>query len=64
MPQYEVGHLERVARIRDALPPGIFVAGQAYDGVGIPDCVHSANQAAAAASTYLTTTPIQQETVP
>jgi protoporphyrinogen/coproporphyrinogen III oxidase len=64
MPQYEVGHLERVARIRAALPPGIFVAGQAYDGVGIPDCVRSANEAAATASAYLTTTPIQQETVP
>lgn len=64
MPQYEVGHLERVARIRAALPPGIFVAGQSYDGVGIPDCVRSANEAAAAVSTHLMTTPTQQEKVP
>lgn len=42
MPQYEVGHLERVAGIRAALPAGIVVAGQAYDGVGVPDCVRAA----------------------
>lgn len=41
MPQYEVGHLERVARIERALGavPGLFVAGSAYRGVGIADCV-------------------------
>jgi protoporphyrinogen/coproporphyrinogen III oxidase len=63
MPQYEVGHLDRVARIRDSLPPGIFVAGQAYDGVGIPDSVRSANEAAAAVSEHLTTST-HQERVP
>ncbi len=36
MPQYDVGHLERVARIRAALPPGIFVVGQAYRRRGHP----------------------------
>lgn len=46
MPQYEVGHLDRVARIREALPPGIVVVGQAYDGVGVPDCVRAANETA------------------
>jgi oxygen-dependent protoporphyrinogen oxidase len=46
MPQYEVGHAERVARIRDALPLGIFVAGAGLDGVGIPDCVQSGDDAA------------------
>ena len=46
MPQYEVGHLERVARIRAALPAGIVVVGQAYDGVGVPDCVRAATQTA------------------
>ena len=39
MPQYEVGHLERVRAIRRNLPAGMFVVGSAYDGVGIPDCV-------------------------
>jgi oxygen-dependent protoporphyrinogen oxidase len=44
MPQYEVGHLERVARIRlfEAGLPGLALAGAAYDGVGVPLCIHSA----------------------
>ncbi|HEU4354382.1 MAG TPA: protoporphyrinogen oxidase [Actinomycetota bacterium] len=46
MPQYEVGHLDRVARIEAALPPGTFVVGQAYRGAGIPDCVRQANETA------------------
>jgi oxygen-dependent protoporphyrinogen oxidase len=65
MPQYEVGHAERVARIRDELPPGIVVVGQAYDGVGVPDCVRAANQAAERIATELATTPTDhEETVP
>ena len=46
MPQYELGHIDRVRRIRDTLPPGIFVVGSAYDGVGIPDCAHAASETA------------------
>jgi oxygen-dependent protoporphyrinogen oxidase len=46
MPQYEVGHLDRVARIETALPEGVVVVGQAYRGAGIPDCVRQANEAA------------------
>ncbi|MFO7631774.1 MAG: protoporphyrinogen oxidase [Caldilinea sp.] len=38
-PQYDVGHLERVAAIERALPVGIHVVGSAFRGVGIPDCV-------------------------
>jgi oxygen-dependent protoporphyrinogen oxidase len=45
LPQYAVGHLERVARIRAALPSGLAVAGAAYDGVGIPACIASAGNA-------------------
>ena len=37
MPQYEVGHLERIAAISRALPGGLHVAGSAIGGVGIPD---------------------------
>ncbi|WP_372728388.1 protoporphyrinogen oxidase [Nocardioides sp.] len=50
LPQYAVGHLERVARIRAALVdlPGIAVCGAAYDGVGIPAVIGSAHRAAAA----------------
>jgi oxygen-dependent protoporphyrinogen oxidase len=48
MPQYEVGHLDRVEGIERALAlsPGIFVAGSAYRGVGIPDCIRQAGEAA------------------
>jgi oxygen-dependent protoporphyrinogen oxidase len=65
MPQYEVGHAERVARLRDELPPGIVVVGQAYDGVGVPDCVRAANLAAERIVAELATTPTDhEETVP
>ena len=46
LPQYNLGHLERVARIRADLPPGIAVAGAVYDGVGIPAVIASAHAAA------------------
>ena len=46
MPQYAVGHLERVERIRATSPAGIFVTGQALDGVGIADCVRAAGETA------------------
>ncbi|MEU8708804.1 protoporphyrinogen oxidase [Streptomyces sp. NPDC048565] len=48
LPQYPVGHLTRVARIRDEVAklPGLRVCGAAYDGVGIPACVASAHRAA------------------
>jgi oxygen-dependent protoporphyrinogen oxidase len=48
MPQYDVGHLDRVAAIEarlDALP-GLALAGGAYRGVGIADCVRSGEAAA------------------
>ncbi|MFD3568852.1 protoporphyrinogen oxidase [Streptomyces sp. NPDC058667] len=48
LPQYPVGHLARVVRVREAVAalPGLRVAGAAYDGVGIPACVASAHRAA------------------
>ncbi len=49
LPQYAVGHLDRVARIRAAVDavPGLAVCGAAYDGVGIPAVIASARRAAA-----------------
>lgn len=41
-PQYDVGHGERVEEI-DALArsiPGLHLAGSAYRGIGVPDCIH------------------------
>jgi protoporphyrinogen/coproporphyrinogen III oxidase len=48
MPQYVVGHEPRRRRIWEALDdvPGLFLTGNAYDGVGIPDCIESAKQTA------------------
>ena len=48
MPRYAVGHLERVAAAVDALAslPSIVLAGSAYGGVGLPDCVAQGRAAA------------------
>ena len=48
LPQYAVGHIDLVRRLRDGLPPGIAVAGAAYDGVGVPAVIRSGQEAAAA----------------
>jgi oxygen-dependent protoporphyrinogen oxidase len=62
MPQYEVGHIERVRGIRQALPAGVFVVGSAYDGVGIPDCIRAADQAAEQVVAYLERSALDKET--
>ncbi|HJP94369.1 MAG TPA: protoporphyrinogen oxidase [Pyrinomonadaceae bacterium] len=43
MPQYEVGHLDRVKEMENSLRelPGLALAGNAYRGAGIPDCIRS-----------------------
>ncbi len=48
LPQYAVGHLERVRRVREAVGrhPGLAVAGAAYDGVGVPAVARSGREAA------------------
>lgn len=48
MPQYHVGHVERVQQIRAALRrwPTLALAGNAYDGVGVPVCIRSGELAA------------------
>jgi oxygen-dependent protoporphyrinogen oxidase len=50
MPQYHVGHLQRLARLEAhvAAHPGLYLAGNAYRGVGIPDCIASGEAAAEA----------------
>ena len=59
LPQYTVGHLDRVARIRAAVAtqPGLAVCGAAYDGVGIPACVATARAAVSQVMTLLTVRP-------
>ncbi len=58
LPQYAVGHVDRVATIRAdvARLPGLEVAGAVYDGVGIPAVIASATRAAAATVQHLSTT--------
>lgn len=55
LPQYSVGHLDRVARIRAgvASQPGLAVCGAAYDGVGIPACIATARLATEQVLAYL-----------
>lgn len=49
-PQYEVGHLERVAALENLAKeiPGLYLAGSSYRGVGLPDCISSARRAVSA----------------
>jgi oxygen-dependent protoporphyrinogen oxidase len=48
MAQYAVGHLERVRRIESMRQrhPGLALAGNGYNGIGVPDCVRSGTEAA------------------
>src|SRR6185369_7783939 len=59
MPQYEVGHLERVTEIERLAGemPGLALAGNAYHGAGIPDCVRSGE----AAAEYLVGTRVRKK---
>lgn len=47
MAQYEIGHSERLSRIRSFVEPahGLALAGNAYSGIGIPDCVRLGTEA-------------------
>ena len=60
LPQYTVGHLDRVAAIRSAVAaqPGLAVCGAAYDGVGVPACVATARAAAGQVLTFLAGGPV------
>ncbi|WP_309717058.1 protoporphyrinogen oxidase [Armatimonas sp.] len=43
-PQYDAGHLDRIDVLEKSLPPGLHLTGCAYRGVGIPDCIHQAEE--------------------
>ncbi|SES70146.1 protoporphyrinogen oxidase [Oceanobacillus limi] len=48
MPQYTVGHKERIATIRQEAKdrlPGVFLTGSSFEGIGIPDCIEQGEQA-------------------
>jgi oxygen-dependent protoporphyrinogen oxidase len=56
MPQYTLGHLDRLQAIQRALDryPGLVLAGAAYRGIGIPDCIRDGTEAASAVLHALT----------
>ena len=60
LPQYDLGHLARVEAIERLAAglPGVALAGNAYHGVGIPDCVRSAERAVKAVTDYLSRRPL------
>jgi oxygen-dependent protoporphyrinogen oxidase len=60
MPQYEVGHLDRVASIEAGLAqlPNLQLAGNAYRGAGIPDCIRSGETAAEKLINSLASQPV------
>lgn len=48
MPQYTVGHIERIEKARQEASeqlPGVYFAGSSFEGVGIPDCIDQAEKA-------------------
>ena len=59
MPQYQVGHQARIERIKNSLRkfPTLALAGSAYDGVGISDCVRTGEEAAEQIVDWFKTNP-------
>lgn len=64
MPQYTMGHMERVARLveRSTHHPGLFVAGNFLQGVGLPDCIATGERAAEAALLHIAHVELQSST--
>jgi oxygen-dependent protoporphyrinogen oxidase len=62
LPQYTVGHVERMSRVADAVSavPGLAVCGASYEGVGIAACVAGARRAATAIFVDLGLVPVSE----
>lgn len=56
-PQYRPHHAARIEAAQRALPDGIALAGASYHGIGVPACIRSGQQAAAAMRDFLHTVP-------
>jgi oxygen-dependent protoporphyrinogen oxidase len=66
MPQYTVGHKQRLTSILEQMKtelPGVFIAGASYGGVGIPDCIDQGEAAVRDVLDYLKRKDISQEAV-
>lgn len=56
MPQYTVGHKQRVENLKSTLLkelPGVYVAGSSYEGIGLPDCIDQGEAAVVKILEYL-----------
>jgi oxygen-dependent protoporphyrinogen oxidase len=53
-PQYRPHHRDWLARVDAATPPGLFLTGASYRGIGVPACIADATRAAHAAAAHLT----------
>jgi len=55
MPQYTLGHLDRLEVIQGSLSPyrGLYLTGAAYRGIGIPDCIRDGSDTAEAVVRYV-----------
>jgi oxygen-dependent protoporphyrinogen oxidase len=62
MPQYTLGHLDRLAQLEAALSRfgGLTVTGAGYRGVGLPDCIRDGAEAAARTLRYLQTANVRE----
>jgi oxygen-dependent protoporphyrinogen oxidase len=60
MPQYTLGHLDRLAQLEAALSRfgGLVVTGAGYRGVGLPDCIRDGAETAAKLLRYLQAAPV------
>jgi oxygen-dependent protoporphyrinogen oxidase len=60
MPQYIVGHKQRLAEIKKHVSeelPGVFLAGSSYEGIGVPDCIDQGEKAVQYVLDYLQLNP-------
>ncbi len=65
--QYDVGHLDRVRRLHELCAefPGLYLTGSAYEGIGIPDCIHQGQQTAEKVLAFLAARqPVQPQLLP
>jgi oxygen-dependent protoporphyrinogen oxidase len=60
MAQYNVGHKQRVDQIKSLMSqlPGIAIGGNGYNGIGVPDCIHSGKEAAKSMAEQLTSAAV------
>ncbi|MBA4535687.1 protoporphyrinogen oxidase [Bacillus aquiflavi] len=60
MPQYTVGHKQRLESVKQAMAQqlkGVFLAGSSYEGLGLPDCIDQGEAAVEKVLTYLNMNP-------